>query len=304
MSELSIEKTIYNCEEIGEFFKRAFESIKGNINPSFISNPQFQREFYGAFYIPSLTIRPFKCQVKVSDNGNITIFGEGVSKDFDGDCNCFVSTIISLNGNSMVIDKSQGKLHQGETFNKEKGKVLSTSYSQNIIDENGIELSCSTLYDTLPIKDSLKNVNISDVVLDCRPTFYNTLLPEKSKYFSDDVRLSNKYRTYDNLGIVYETSGRMNHNGVPYDVEELVTLTSVDYPDRLVTFSDYPLAFFSKDSKEWVVTSGENFETACDQVKKQFTEVVNMRFETRRNDPQYSAIYEVLNKVNTKTRKK
>lgn len=296
-----------------ELMSRKLESVKGKIDSELLEHPVFNEVFRNGCRNSVGMTGKDSYEVIVSEDGKtVRILDEASNitcRDELRDNRYINATTISLDGDALTVDFASGTLHKpddlrsiGVNVGREFCGVLSTYYSHNIYDQEGIELSHSWYGDEYELGNGTYGaINMYEQVLSSlhHPKFSYNMLPGNPT-FCADANSGCTYRTYDNLGMSYQTIAKgIEYGGKTKEYESKVYPVNTEHPESL-TLVPYPVAVWSNEKAKYEITFaeyGEKITDVSDRLRESFKAGLESSETKKYNPEMYQTLVRAVNRT-------
>lgn len=298
--------SVYRSEKV----KKELEYVANNASDKLISNKVFNLNFeYACRCLSKNTgIEDFKVEI-LDDGKTIYIYtlSEEQSNMHNRYFDCFM---FSLEGDALAVDRVVGKAYDA-TSNEFKENNLGNfitattavelNYYKTIYDQNGIELSRSSLssVEFIPLETPYDELDLSTLVLSSkyRPEMTFDSLPNVKEALKDNYEGEVVYRNYDNLALAYCKTA-FNNKDVS-DYSNIVLEVDTNHPEKLTIKFGGKVGTWSTELEDYEVANttlyGQlSFDELYDIYKEGFEDALE-ESKTKEDSP---SVYEVLLNAN------
>jgi hypothetical protein len=293
-----------DANKIKEVIDKKIDETLPLVGEKLTSNPKFRELLYKELLFFYRKTLKDDFDIEVSDDKNtITItsynsFADCSEKDLNGKNKTFLRTIITIEGDYLVVDYNQGVLFDRSQLEK-KGiyaempyeSKMETYYSKKYVDKNGIEMSENNYSDVYHFSDESNYVDLRERTMSSfhKPLFYiNCLASIPIHVMKATVR--NTYRKEDSLAIIHSNVATATMDGYE-DIKSGLYSASAEFPEMIRGKVLFAKTSDSADRSFDIVDNyAENIEKAYEKVKEEYKKEIE-KSELKKTNPN---IYEEL----------
>jgi hypothetical protein len=295
-----------DASKVKEIINKKIEETLPLVGEELTNNPKFEELLYKEllFFYRKTLKNDF--DIEVSDDKNtVTItsfssFADCTKKDFNGKNKTFLRTIITIEGDYLVVDYNQGVLFDRSLLEKQGiyaempyESKLETYYSKKYVNKEGIELSENNYSDVYHFSDESNYVDVRERTMSSfhKPLFYMNCLASIPIHVMKAI-VRNTYRKEDSLAIIHSNVATATMDGYE-DIKSGLYLASADFPEMLRGKVLIAKTMDSDDRSFDIVDNyAENIEKAYEKAKEEFKK----EFENSELKDTNPGIYEEINK--------
>ncbi len=295
-----------DANKIKEVIDKKIDETLPSIGEKLTKNPKFRELLYKELLFFYRKTLKDNYDIEISDDKNtVTItsynsFADCSEKDLNGKNKTFLRTIITIEGDYLVVDYNQGVLFDRSQLEK-KGiyaempyeSKMETYYSKKYVDKDGIEMSENNYSDVYHFSDESNYVDLRERTMSSfhKPLFYmNCLASIPIHVMKATVR--NTYRKDDSLAIIHSNVATATMDGYE-DIKSGLYSASAEFPEMLRGKVLFAKTSDSADRSFDIIDNyAESIEKAYEKVKEEFKKELEKSDFKNTN----SSIYEAMMK--------
>jgi hypothetical protein len=273
-----------DANKIKEIIDKKIEETLPLVGESLTSNPKFEELLYKELLFFYRKTLKSNFDIEVSDDKNtVTItsynsFVDCSKEDFNGKNKTFLRTIITIEGDYLVVDYNQGVLFDRSLLEKQGiyaempyESKMETYYSKKYVNKDGIELSENNYSDVYHFSDESNYVDVRERTMSSfhKPLFYLNCLASIPIHVMKAI-VRNTYRKEDSLAVIHSNVATATMDGYE-DIKSGLYLASADFPEMLRGKVLFAKTSDSSDRSFDIVDNyAENIEKAYEKAKEEF----------------------------------